>query len=131
LFAIPARQLSSHKCVAKETQGEKNNDENEDQEAELYEQDYDADQGRDDKYQKIRDDIFPCDLFLAKPFRHSFGKQQTAQPSFAESTGLPVIITVHAMPGKQPEFKEEDEEDIQYEPDGTELVHEKCANTIH
>ena len=35
------------------------------------------------------------------------------------------------MFGKQPEFKEEDEEDIRYDPDRTELVHQKCANTIH
>jgi hypothetical protein len=106
LFTIPAGQLPSHKSIARETQEKQGYDEHEDRPGKfLYQEQY-ASKNGDKKHQKIRDNIFPGDLFLVKLLRLTPGENNGAQPAFTKCTGFAVIITVHAMSAQQPEFKE-------------------------
>jgi hypothetical protein len=130
LFAIPAGQLSSHKSIAEETEDKQSHYECEDSQGKLLHQEYYTCENGNNKHQKIRDNIFPCDLFLVEPLRLTPLKEQGAQPPFTKSTGFAVIITVHAMPAYYPEFKEKNEKYITDDPDETKPVQNACANNV-
>jgi hypothetical protein len=61
----------------------------------------------------------------------SFGKKQAAQPALSKCTGFAIIIAVNTMSPHQPEFKEEDKEHIEDEPDQPELIQDDGAREIH
>jgi hypothetical protein len=130
LYAIPAGQLSPHKSIAKETQEEEGNDEHEDRQGKILYQEYNACKNRDNKHQKIRNNIFPGDLFLVKLLRLAPGKEPGAQIPFTKSTGFTVIVTIHAMSAHQPEFEEKYEKQICDDPEETELIQDICANNV-
>jgi len=75
LFTIPAGQLSSHKSITEETQEEEGYDETEDNPRELLYKEQYACKNENYKHQKIRDNIFPRDLFLIELLRLAFGKK--------------------------------------------------------
>jgi hypothetical protein len=81
-------------------------------------------------YQKIRDNIFPRDLFLIEHLRPALGKKYPAQPPFAKHTGFPVIMTVPAMSSRQPEFKKKDEKYITDDQNRAEPGKDICTNTV-
>jgi hypothetical protein len=64
-------------------------------------------------------------------FRCSFGKKHAAQPALSKGTGPAIIIAVHAVPLHQPEFKQQNEQYIQDEPDEADLVQDSCTNKVH
>jgi hypothetical protein len=70
--------LSSHKSIAKETQQEEGDYENQNNQHELLYQEHYACENGDNEHYKIRDNIFPCDLFLIKLLRLALGKKQGA-----------------------------------------------------
>jgi hypothetical protein len=110
LFTIPAGQLSSHKSIPEETQEEESYDKYKDNPRKFLNQEQYACENGDHEYQKIWDNILPCDLFLIELFRLAPGKKQGAQIAFTKSTGFTVIKTVHTMPAQKAEFKEKNKE---------------------
>jgi hypothetical protein len=129
LFTIPAGQLSSHEGIPHETQEEKDQNKNENCPGKLHYQEEYSRENRDYNPQEIRDNIFPGDLHPAESLRAALPEQQGAQAAFAKSTGFAVIVTIHAMSAQQPELKKKNIEYVTNEPEETELVQDKCADS--
>jgi hypothetical protein len=123
--------VSPHQGITNKSQDQEDNNEKQDYPLKFDKKKYTPCNNGNNKDQKIRDNIFPGDLFMPESFRYSFRKKDAAQPPFTKSTGFSIIITVRAMSAQQSEFKDDNTKDIKYDPDKTNLVHQKCTNKIH
>ena len=67
--------MSSYKSIPRKNQQEEDDDENDDSPGKFLYQEYNTCEQGDNEYQKIREHIFPCNLFLVELFHPAFWKK--------------------------------------------------------
>jgi len=130
LLTVLAGELPPDEGIADEAKEKKGDDKDENWYGEFPDQEDDPRENRNDEDEKIREDVLPGDRHRSEPFRDPLFKKQGTEPAFPERTGLPEIVTVRAVPAEQPEFEDEDKQEIRCDPDDAEPQEKADADQV-